>query len=1281
MKRKILSGIFIFLLLSVLGLLFAGCKSGGDSPENTLPPSENGKGEFIFVCPIMENEYWEACIKGIRRADAELGTATEVIGPLKADNFAVEIVDYMKQALDAHPDGIMTYAGVEGLFPLIDAAKEQGIPVLAVDSDAPNTSRVAYLGTNLYKLGYTSGEALLSLLEGSAKIGYICSSFSAQSEQEVYGAFKDAIQDYDIEVVASAEGQAQPDYAAQAAEEMLTLHPELDAIFCTGGYNATGAARAKEALGREDLVLVGFDDVEENLEFVRKGVIDTLLAQSPEQMGYRSVYLMKEYMENGSLPAESYNTETIIITRENVDSYASAGFTLEGAGKTVRIGYYLGDESFQNGWTDKERKSGYAYEYYMSISALTGWKYEYVYGTREESMERLLSGDVDIVAGVYQTDALTQQLLFSKYDMGMEGEPRYFAVNCNRGDLLSELDSAMEYLQLYSPNFASELRQKYYSSDAGEQMLTERERAWLSHAGSLRAGYVLDNLPLSAQNEEGEPIGVIEELLELFSGYLNLEIIPVCYENVSQMEEGLRLGEIDMAFPIYSDLWLNERKGFLQTDSFLNERVMLVYQGSYNDSLLSNVGLSHTGVGQQYYLQEYYPDVEPTFYNTREDVFEAIEKGEVSCIIGCSSILQYFLSSHSKYRTMNIAYLPSVENFGIAVRQGDNVLVGILNKAIHQIDEAKITDAIVYYSNAHTEPTFVDFLQRYVVAVVAVFAVFFSILLFTFLAYRKKSMEFNQEQAKTQAQLEEALHAAEAASHSKTVFLSSMSHDIRTPMNAIIGMTSIASKHLGEWDKVEDCLKKISLSSHHLLTLINDVLDISKIESGKLALNPVNFSLRDAVSSLISTVHPQIKEKNLHFDAYIRGFGYELVYADEVRINQVFINILSNAVKYTPEGGRIVMELAQELLPDDKQTRLTYTVSDTGIGMSEEYMANMYTTFSRAKDTRINKIQGTGLGLSIVKQMVDLMGGTITCKSKEGEGTTFEVSLTLPIGEMDRERPKLPGLHVLIVDDDEFFLETAKETLLDMEAVPETAVSGREALTLLRQRQSDANPFGAVIVDWKMPDMNGIEMAKRIQDELHLKIPTILVSAYDWSDIEEKADPDVINGFINKLLFPSCIYEKLCNILKELEKDSTEPTSLAQKYGGMHVLVTEDNDLNWEVVSELLEMSEITSQRAENGQICVDMLTDAPEGTYDLVLMDVQMPVMNGKDATRAIRASALPHVRSIPVIAMTADAFAEDVTSCLEAGMDGHIAKPVDMDKLFQEIDKVLGAKKPHEK
>ena len=469
---------------------------------------------------------------------------------------------------------------------------------------------------------------------------------------------------------------------------------------------------------------------------------------------------------------------------------------------------------------------------------------------------------------------------------------------------------------------------------------------------------------------------------------------------------------------------------------------------------------------------------------------------------------------------------------------------------------------------------------------------------------------------------------AESANKAKTDFLSTMSHDIRTPMNAIIGLTAIAEKNLGDVESTKDSLRKIGLAGNHLLTLINDILDISKVESGKLKLNPVTFSIVETVENLVNISRPMIKEKNIEFSFHINQMEKEYLYTDQLRLNQIYINILSNAIKYTEPGGRVSIDMREEKSAIPGCVRLIYIVADTGIGMSPEFMATMYQPFSRQVDSRVNSIQGTGLGLAITKQMVDLLGGTIECQSEQGKGTTFTVVLDVPVADRQRDDMQLEPVDVLIVD--------------DAEAV----------------------------------DVPGYETINRIRSEIKTNIPILLISAYDWSDIEDKAKEAGANGFVSKPLFRSTLYDKINELIGK-ESVSLEPEDDYSDLQGLHILVAEDNDINWEIISALLAMFGITAERAVNGRVCVDMMSTAAEGSYELIFMDIQMPEMNGLDATRTIRKLENPWAASIPIVAMTADAFAENITECLDAGMNGHIAKPIDIKLVIREIRRIREEKR----
>ena len=519
--------------------------------------------------------------------------------------------------------------------------------------------------------------------------------------------------------------------------------------------------------------------------------------------------------------------------------------------------------------------------------------------------------------------------------------------------------------------------------------------------------------------------------------------------------------------------------------------------------------------------------------------------------------------------------------------------------------------------------------------------------------------------------LQATAREAESASKAKTDFLSTMSHDIRTPMNAIIGLTTIAEKNLTDVESTKESLRKISLASNHLLTLINDILDISKVESGKLKLNPLTFSIVETVENLVNISQPMIKEKNLEFSFHINRMEKEYLYTDQLRLNQIYINILSNAIKYTEPGGRVSVDLCEEVSDVSGCVRLSYVVEDTGIGMSPEFMENMYQPFSRQVDSRVNSIQGTGLGLAITKQMVELMNGTIECKSTQGKGTVFSVVMDIPVADRQREDMQLESINVLIVDDDEVMLKTAVDTIESLGANAEYAHSGPEAIVMIEHKHLSGQNYDVVIIDWKMPEVDGVETIRRIRSQIDENIPILLISAYDWSDIEDKAKEAGANGFVSKPLFRSTLYDKI-NALIGKESRSIEPEDDHSDLQGLHILVAEDNDINWEIISAMLAMFGITTDRAENGQVCVDMMRSAQKQSYELIFMDIQMPQMNGLDATRAIRKLEDPWAASIPIVAMTADAFSENITECLNAGMNGHIAKPVDIKLVVKEIRRI---------
>ncbi len=519
-------------------------------------------------------------------------------------------------------------------------------------------------------------------------------------------------------------------------------------------------------------------------------------------------------------------------------------------------------------------------------------------------------------------------------------------------------------------------------------------------------------------------------------------------------------------------------------------------------------------------------------------------------------------------------------------------------------------------------------------------------------------------------ELEEARQMAEAASRSKGEFLSNMSHDIRTPMNAIVGMNAIAMANINDSQRVQDCLKKIALSSKHLLGLINDVLDMSKIESGKMTLNVELVSLREAMDGIISIIQPQIKVKQQKFNVFIYDISSENVRCDGVRLNQILLNLLSNAVKFTPEGGTIEVSLHEEESPrGEDYVRILIKVKDDGIGMSQEFQEHIFDSFSREDSKRVQKTEGTGLGMAITKYIVDAMGGTIKVDSSRGSGSEFSVTLDLEKAREHEEDMILPDFMMLVVDDDSQLCESTVASLKSIGVRADWALDGETAIEMVKQHHGNNTDYHVILLDWKLPGMDGIRTARELRKELGEDVPILLISAYDCSEIEAEAREAGISGFLAKPLFKSTLYYGL---KPYSYSDSTEQVSLPEKndvdFSGKRILIAEDNELNWEIANELLQELGLELDWAENGQICANMFSQSPVGFYDAVLMDIRMPVMNGYGATDLIRSMDRPDAL-LPIIAMTADAFSEDMQRCLEHGMNAHLAKPIDM----KEVSRIL--------
>ena len=892
---------------------------------------------------------------------------------------------------------------------------------------------------------------------------------------------------------------------------------------------------------------------------------------------------------------------------------------MEKENKTVRVGYFP-YANFQEGGYG-EHKQGAGYEYLQKISYITGWKYEYVYGSFKECLDMLADGEIDILGSVSYTPERAEAISFSDYAEGTErywiytredhlnltdGDLKqlngcrigvadgscqkkllekwldsnqlhaeivvckgydeiikkqdadeldafvipalsvdsdfiaianigvsdcYFGVSKSRPDLLKELNSALEEINNTKTDYSSKLYARYEGKAAINYALNMEEKQWLAaHENTIRVGYLKDNLPFCGE-EDGKLTGILGTVLETVQKKYEITIQAVPCSTGIQMNEALQAGEIDIAGPIIQDFYTQEQFQVVLTDKIFDITPVVIYKGNDYSSSLSAIAATETSLYSELMVSLLFPDAEIKQYDTQEECLEAVANGKVGATVIPSSKIN-LLNESSLTKSLSFAEMAKRQELGMFTTRGNRRAATIINKAIDQSSD--ILNGVVLALNSVSEKkmTLQDVLAEYAGLVTGVsFAIIFVLLLlvYSLLVSRKKQMEA----------LKEAQNA-NAANIAKTTFLNHMSHDIRTPMNAIVGFTDIALK-LKPDRKVENYLKKIRQSSEYLMTLINDVLDISRIESGKLEYKPVPVDLGDMVNTVLSIARGYTENRDLIFTVSIEKLKNPYVMADELRIREVLLNIISNAVKFTKDGGTISFAAESRPGKDEQHIIVRFRISDTGIGMSEEFQTRIFDEFSQENNGARTSYKGTGLGMAIAKRYVDLMGGKIEVSSRQGVGSTFTVEIPLLIAE-----------HV------------------------------------------------------------PAEKEEKLRNDIAVR--------------------------------------------------------------GLHVLLAEDNDLNAEIAVTLLEEKGMIVTRTADGKSALTQFCNTAPGTFELILMDIMMPEMNGYETTKAIRNMPdRPDGKKIPIIAMTANAFAEDIQAALDAGMDGHVAKPVDMGVLLSVITKYI--------
>ena len=909
------------------------------------------------------------------------------------------------------------------------------------------------------------------------------------------------------------------------------------------------------------------------------------------------------------VPASAYASE--------IKSDGKTTQVMEEENKTVRVGYFP-YPNFQEGGYG-EHKQGAGYEYLQKISYITGWKYEYVYGSFKECLDMLADEEIDMLGSVSYTPERAEAISFSDYAEGTErywiytredhtnltnGDPKqmngcrigvadgsyqkellekwldsnqlhaeivvckgydeiikkqdadeldafvipalsvdsdfiaianigvsdcYFGVSKSRPDLLKKLNSALEEINNTETDFSSKLYARYEGKAAINYALNMEEKQWLAaHENTIRVGYLKDNLPFCGE-EDGKLTGILGTVLETVQKKYEITIKAVPCSTGIQMNEALQAGEIDIAGPIIQDFYTQEQFQVVLTDKIFDITPVVIYKGNDYSSSLSAIAATETSLYSELMVSLLFPDAEIKQYDTQEECLEAVANGKVGATVIPSSKIN-LLNESSLTKSLSFAEMAKRQELGMFTTRGNRRAATIINKAIDQSSD--ILNGVVLALNSVSEKkmTLQDVLAEYAGLAIGVsFAIIFVLLLlvYSLLASRKKQMEA----------LKEAQNA-NAANIAKTTFLNHMSHDIRTPMNAIVGFTDIALK-LKPDREVENYLKKIRQSSEYLMTLMNDVLDISRIESGKLEYKPVPVDLGDMVNTVLSIARGYKENRDLIFTVSTEKLKNPCVMADELRIREVLLNIISNAVKFTKDGGTISFAAESRPGKDKQHIIVRFRISDTGIGMSEEFQIRIFDEFSQENNGARTSYKGTGLGMAIAKRYVDLMGGKIEVSSRQGVGSTFTVEIPL----------------------------------LMAEHVP-------------------------------------AEKEEKLRNDIDVR--------------------------------------------------------------GLHVLLAEDNDLNAEIAVTLLEEKGMIVTRTADGKSALTQFCNTAPGTFELILMDIMMPEMNGYETTKAIRNMPdRPDGKKIPIIAMTANAFAEDIRAALDAGMDGHVAKPVDMGVLLSVITK----------
>ncbi len=891
-----------------------------------------------------------------------------------------------------------------------------------------------------------------------------------------------------------------------------------------------------------------------------------------------------------------------------------------------------------------------------------------------------------------EVDIAITNIMFAADDFKLVGNyhimPVYYISQKGNDELLDELNDAMTQIMIGDANFQTDLLGQYFPIYNNSQY-TAAEKEYIASAPVIKIGYVEGTEPVSYTDDNGEFAGITRDILDMVAikSGLQFEYVKLPVNNVDQSylsDNGIYVvSGVEYNKENTTMKYMKMSMPYLSTNSVLVSKNVIDITSDTEAVLAVCTGSTSL---ERAVLDEY-PKLQIKNYDSVEKCFQAVASGDADMLMQSRYVAEQFLykPKYEEYKIIPILSLSDGQCIAAMNMMDDSEMNGIINdtrfisiidKSINQITEKELDSIIISNTTHHAyRYTIGDFLYKYWL-LMALTAVIIALMAVFLIRNGRQTAVISHKNV----QLEKAVAAAEKANGAKGQFLAQMSHEIRTPMNAIIGLTTIARNDINNPEKMNDYLSKIDGSSKLLLGIINDVLDMSAIESNKLKLDHSEFDFKQTLSTLTNVFYQQAKQKNIDFQVRMTAVTEETLIGDQLRVNQILMNLLSNAIKFTPAGGEVSLLIVQTNKQADK-VHIRFSVADTGCGMSEEMQNRLFKPFEQESATTARKHGGSGLGLSIAKNLVEMMGGNIGVKSKKDEGTVFTVDL--PFGFPSDRSTTAPSdfkdIRTIVIDDDK---ESCDYTtiLLDRLGVRNNAVtSGEKALELLGEAEDEGDSYKLCIVDWKMPDMDGIEVTENIRNIFGRDTIVIIMSAYDVNEVEADGIKAGADYFIPKPLFQSSVFNILMRITHGDYVRIEESPQAASDYDfkGHRVLVAEDVALNMEIAVKLLNLVGVEAECAEDGAIAVKLFEKHGPGYYDAILMDINMPVMDGYEATHAIRSSLQSDAKTIPIYAMTANAFLDDVTAAMNAGMNGHIAKPIETEILYKTLDGVFNPKK----